>query len=85
VPVAPHKCLVCRAPVHGAVDGAAFGVMGKFLFTTCHAHAPLARMAGKTMTEVAAASASALIERKAPLLGHIFRELRAARQKEIKS
>jgi hypothetical protein len=80
-----HRCVVCRKPVTGPVDGVAFGVQGRFLFTTCLDHAPVVRAGAKTAMRAVGAGINTFIDRKMPTLGKVLREVRAVRDKELEA
>jgi hypothetical protein len=78
-----HHCVVCRQSVTGPSDGVLFGALGRPLFVTCLAHAPVVRAGAATAVATALAGLNTLIDRKLPTLGKVIREVRTVRDKEL--
>ena len=76
----PHRCVFCHRDVHGSEDGVAFGVRGRFLFTTCLEHAPYVRHGVSVAMKAATAGALSYVDKRMPMLAKIIQGVRDARK-----
>lgn len=78
--VAPlGRCVLCRAPVYGQLDGVLFGARGRGLFVACHAHAPMVKSALYGGATFAKRALVTFAEKRFPILSRVVREALEAR------
>ena len=74
------KCPFCRREVHGPEDGVAFGFRGRFLFATCHDHAPYVHEGVRIASRAAVVGVASFVEDRMPRLYDLIQDVRARRR-----